>query len=115
MTALMASEEWSKKSDIVAEQAIRLVSAKVNFLGNWMKSDRAQIVLLNSMQEYAYTNQSFIKIFKNLCLTLYTAEYLGEDAILAWYANPSTKGKSTFLSEMKEFYNWLKTAPVEPE
>ena len=42
---------------------------------------------------------------------LFLGDVLSEDAILKWYKEGhSTKGKSTFLEQMKKFIEWLENA-----
>lgn len=112
--ALMAAVEWNKKPEIVIEQALRHVKANISFLGAFTKSDRAQVVLMVTMQEHAFVNQTFLKIYSRFCLLFYKADMLGEDAILDWYSKAhSQKGKTAFLTEMKPFVTWLNTADEE--
>lgn len=112
--ALMNAVEWNKKPEIVIEQALRHVKANLNLIARFTKSDRAQVVLMVAMQEHAYQNQTFLKIFSRLCLLFYKADALGEDAILEWYnKSHSQQGRSAFLQEMKAFVDWLKTAEYE--
>eukprot|EP00041_Stephanoeca_diplocostata_P011757 m.194614 g.194614 ORF g.194614 m.194614 type:complete len:425 (+) comp18653_c0_seq1:182-1456(+) len=114
--ALMAAVEWNKKPEIVIEQALRHVKGNISFLGSFTKSDRAQVVLMVTMQEHAFVNQTFLKIYSRFCLLFYKADMLGEDAILEWYAKAhSQKGKTAFLTEMKPFITWLNTAEEESE
>lgn len=56
---------------MATEQALRHVRDNLNFLGSFMKSDRAQIVLLITMQEHAFVNQIFLKIFSRFCLMMF--------------------------------------------
>lgn len=112
--AVMGAVEWNKKAELMIEQALRHVKSNLMLLARWTKSDRAQIVLMVTMQDYCFINQNFLKIYNRFCLLFYKAEILGEDAILSWHSKDhSTKGKSVFLSDMNEFVNWLKTAEYE--
>lgn len=112
--ALMGAVEWNKKPELMIDQALRHVKANLKLLHRFTRSERAQIVLMVTMQEYSFVNQNFLKIYNRFCLLFYKAEMLSEDAILAWYTKDhSAKGKSAFLAEMKEFVDWLNTAEVE--
>jgi len=112
--AIMGAVEWNKKAELMIEQALRHVKSNLKFLARWTKSDRAQIVLMVTMQEFCFVNQNFLKIYNRFCLLFYKAEILGEDAILSWHSKDhSTKGKSVFLADMNEFVNWLKSAEYE--
>jgi hypothetical protein len=112
--ALIAAVEWNKKTELMMEQAMRHIKSNLQMIACWTKSDRAQITLMVTMQEYAFINQNFLKIYKRICLLFYKAEILSEDAILTWYEKDhSQKGQSAFLQEMKEFVDWLYSAEVE--
>lgn len=114
--ALMAAVEWSKKPEILFEQALRHIKQNMPLLKAFTKSDRAQVVLLITMQDHAFVNQNFLKIFSKFALLMYKADVLEEDPILQWYSKDhSTKGKNVFLKEMKPFVDWLNTAEVEDE
>lgn len=67
----MDAVEWNKKPEIVIEQALRHVKGNMKLISRFTKSDRAQVVLLVAMQEHAYQNQTFLKIFSRLCLLFY--------------------------------------------
>mmetsp|Transcript_20598 Transcript_20598/g.53550 ORF Transcript_20598/g.53550 Transcript_20598/m.53550 type:complete len:420 (-) Transcript_20598:28-1287(-) len=115
-TALINSVEWNKKQEILIEQALKHAQANTALFSRFTKSDRAQVVLMITMQEHAYHNQTFLKIFSRLCLLFYKADALGEDAIVEWYQKSHSQlGKSAFLAEMKPFIDWLATAEVEDE
>lgn len=112
--AMVAAVEWTKNKELMMEQALRHIKANLRLLSCWSRSENAQVMLMVTIQEYAFVNQNFLKIYKRICLLFYNAEILGEDAILEWYNfSHSLKGKSAFLGEMKEMVEWLKTAEVE--
>ena len=110
-SALMQAVTWNKKSDMLGAQALRHVSTYLNVIGNWTKSERAQLKLLVAVQEFAFGHQAFLKLFKNICLMLYKADHVGEDAIILWFTRgASNKGRTIFLAEMRPFVDWLRTA-----
>lgn len=115
-TALMNAIDWKSKPDQVAEQALRHVKAYHTVLGEFATTHKAQVQLIVRIQNFSYDNQTLLKIFNKICLLLYKADVLGEDAILEWYTKAhSTKGKSVFLAQMKQFIDWLNEAEEETE
>lgn len=112
--ALMMSVEWNKKPEILFEQALRHIKANMSLLKGFTKSDRAQVVLMITMQEHAFVNQNFLKIFCKFVLLMYKADVLEEDPILQWYEKDhSQKGKNVFIKEMKPFVDWINEAEEE--
>ena len=69
--AIMGAVEWNKKAELMIEQALRHVKSNLKFLARWTKSDRAQIVLMVTMQEFCFVNQNFLKIYNRFCLLFY--------------------------------------------
>ena len=69
--AVMGAVEWNKKAELMIEQALRHVKSNLMLLARWTKSDRAQIVLMVTMQDYCFINQNFLKIYNRFCLLFY--------------------------------------------
>lgn len=108
---LMNSMEWSKKEEMVGDQAIRHLKTYAPLLKEFTQSIRAEIALINRIQEFSYEYINFLKNFIKVIQLFYQLEVLGEDAILKWYRDAhSHKGKSIFLEQAKEFVQWLETA-----
>jgi hypothetical protein len=113
---LMNAIEWTKKEDLIAEQALKHLKQYASLLATITESERSQLVLLAKIQEYCYDNMNFLKVFSRIIVLLYKADVLGEDAVLKWYQDGhSTKGKSVFLEQTKTFVQWLKSAEEESE
>lgn len=130
---IMGVIDWSKKSDLIAEQSIRHIRTHLALLKQFTNPSTpavdkkaqeardkqhqlAQEGLMNTIQTYCYNQQIFLKIFSKICLLLYKAEVLEEDAVLAWYrTSSSSKGRSVFLEQMKEMVEWLENADEEEE
>lgn len=113
-TALMESEEWSKKPEILFEQALRHIQKNMTLLKGFTKSERAQVVLMVAMQEHAFVHQNFLKIFSKFCLLMYKGDVLDEDSIVLWYkTDHSQKGKNSFLKEMNHFIEWFENTEEE--
>jgi len=113
---LMNSIEWNKKEDLVAEQALRHLKQYAPLLALLCTSGRCEVSLLVKMQEYCYDNMNFMKVFQKIVVLFYKMDVLSEDAVLKWYNEAhSPKGKSIFLSQMKKFVEWLKSAEEESD
>lgn len=115
--ALMEAVNWNKKTELMVEQALRHMKSNLMLLSRFTKSNKAQVTLMMTMQEYCFVNQDLLKTYNRFCLLFYKAEVLGEDAILEWYNDDQTtgSGRSAFMAEMKEMVDWLNTAEVEDQ
>jgi hypothetical protein len=116
---LMNAVEWNKKDDLVADQAMRHLKQYAGLLKILTESGKSQLVLIQKVQEYCYDNMNFLKVFSKIIILFYKADVLGEDAILRWYnesnESRSSKGKSIFLDQTKNFVQWLQNAEEESE
>lgn len=114
---LMNSMEWSKKEEMVGDQAIRHLRTYAPLLKEFAQNDvRAEIALINRIQEFSYEYINFLKNFIKVIQLFYKLDVLNEDAILKWYREAhSHKGKSIFLEQAKEFVTWLETADEESD
>lgn len=111
---LMASVEWNKKEELVAEQALKHLKTNALLLEALTTTDRSELQLLLKIQEYCYENQSFLKVFQKIVILLYKADVLSEETILKWHNGAhSSKGKSVFLDQTKKFVEWLQHAEEE--
>lgn len=108
---LMNAMEWSKKEEMVADQAIRHLKLYAPLLKEFTEKTRAELALINRIQEFSYEYINFLKCFIKVIQLFYKLEVLGEDAILKWYHGAhSSRGKSIFLEQAKPFVQWLETA-----
>lgn len=113
---IMSAVEWNKKDELVAEQALKHLKAYAPLLSALTTKGRSELVLLCKIQEYCYENMNFLTAFQKIIVLLYKLEVLGEDVIQHWYKEGhSTKGKSVFLGQMKNFVEWLEDAEEESE
>jgi len=113
---IMASVEWNKKEELVAEQAVKHLKIYCPLLAAIAKSGKAELSLIIKIQEYCYDNMNFMKVFQKIIVMLYKTEVLREEVILKWYKDGhSTKGKSVFLEQMKKFVEWLENASEESD
>lgn len=115
-STIMASVEWNKKEELVAEQALKHLKTYSPLLAAVAKSAIAELSLLVKIQEYCYDNMNFMKSFQKIVVMLYKTEVIREEVILKWYKDAhSSKGKSVFLEQMKKFVEWLENASEESE
>lgn len=111
---LMGLIEWSKKEELVADQAVKHWRAYLPLMQEVCKSPRAELALLVRIQDYCYENMNFLKAFQKIVLLFYKNDVISEDIIIRWYKKDhSPKGKSIFLEQMKKFIDWLSTAEEE--
>lgn len=108
---LMNAVEWNKKEELVADQAVRHLQVYGIVLTAVTGSGRAQLLLINKVQDYCYENMNFLKAFARIIQLFYKIDVLSEDAILKWYSDG--KGKGVLLEQLKHFVEWLKHAEEE--
>ncbi len=70
----MNSVEWNKKDELVADQALKHLKLYYPLLATLTKTGRAELELLNKIQEYCYGNMSFHKAFQKIVVLLYNGE-----------------------------------------
>ncbi|GFO00381.1 basic leucine zipper and w2 domain-containing protein 1 [Plakobranchus ocellatus] len=115
-TSVMASVEWNKKEDLVAEQALKHLRQYCPLLKATARSPKAELALMLKVQEFCYENMNFLKSFQKIIMLLYQSDVVTEDVILKWYKDGhSAKGKSVFLEQMKKFVEWLQNAEEESD
>lgn len=111
---LMNAVEWSKKEEIVGDQALKHLKQYGSVLQPFTTGGKAELALVNKVQEYCYDNMNFMKVFQKICMLFYKTDVVSEDTILLWYRDGHLqKGKSVFLQQMKTFVEWLKKAEEE--
>lgn len=111
---IMEAEEWSKKEDLLQDQVIRHLKKYMSLLKAFTSQFKAELQVLNKIQEYCYDHMNFLKSFNKIVLLLYKTDVLSEDAILKWYKEThSSRGWSVFMDQMKKFVDWLEQAEEE--
>lgn len=112
--AIMKAVEWNKKEDLLAEQALRHLKTYATVLQVFTDDGKAEMLLLQKIQEYCYDNMNFLKLFQKIIMLLYKTEVLGEDTIIRWYKfEHLAKGKSVFLNQLEKMVVWLQNAEEE--
>lgn len=115
-STVMASVEWNKKEELVADQALRHLRVYAPLFSANTRSDRAELNLLMRIQEYCWENMNFMKSFHKIVILFYKSEVLSEEVILKWYKEGhNSKGKSIFLDQIRKFVEWLQNAEEESE
>ncbi|CAK9303271.1 unnamed protein product [Gordionus sp. m RMFG-2023] len=113
---LMNMVEWNKKEDLIAEQTLKHLKVHAQLLKAFVTSPKTEATLLARIQEYCYDNMNFMKVFQKIVITLYKSDVISEETIIDWYTkNHSSKGKTTFLEQMRSFVHWLQNAEEESE
>lgn len=113
---VMGTVEWNKKEELVAEQALKHLRNYSLLFTAIAKTEKSELNLMVRIQEYCYDNINFMKVFQKIIILFYKSEVLSEDVILKWYRDsPSSKGKGIFVSQMKKFVEWLKSAEEESD
>lgn len=112
--SVMNAVEWNKKEELVAEQTLKHLKQYMPLLVALTTSPRAELALLQKVQEYCYDNMAFMKVFQKIVVLLYKSDVLSEDVVLHWYREGHVaKGKSIFLQQIKPFIDWLHSAEEE--
>lgn len=73
---LISLVEWSKKEELVADQAVKHMRTYVPLFSEFTRSPRAELALLIRIQDYCYENMNFLKAFQKIVLTFYKSKYL---------------------------------------
>jgi len=85
-------------------------------LKTYTKNARSEIALINRIPEFSFDNMNFQKAFTQIIQLLYKKDVITEDAVLKWYKEAhSNKGKGVFLSQAKQFVEWLEAAEEESD
>jgi len=111
---VMASVEWNKKEELVADQALKHLKSYAAAFAEFTTTSKSEMLLIQRVQDYCYDNMNFMKVFQKIILLFYKMDVLGEDSIIKWYNNGhTTKGKSVFLPQMQKMVDWLQNAEEE--
>ncbi|XP_044745015.1 protein krasavietz [Coccinella septempunctata] len=115
-TTIMAIPEWSKKEELVTDQAVRHLRQYVALFTAFAQTERAQLSLLLKVQEYCYSNMTFMRAFLKIVMLFYKTDVLPEQVIIKWYKQDyNVKGKMMFVDQMRQFVEWLQNAEEESD
>ncbi|KAG5891394.1 hypothetical protein JTB14_017917 [Gonioctena quinquepunctata] len=100
---IMDIPEWSKKEELVTEQAVRHLQYYTSLFAAFTESDRSELSLLLKVQDYCYSNMIFMKAFQKIIMLFYKKDVISEQTILKWYKQDfSVKGKMMKRVILKE-------------
>lgn len=113
---VMDIPEWSKKEELVTDQAVRHLKQYTSLFEAFTQNGRSELNLLLKVQDYCYSNMTFMKAFQKIIMLFYKTDVISEQVILKWYKQDySVKGKMMFVDQMKQFVEWLQNAEEETD
>lgn len=71
---LMNGVEWNKKEELVAEQALKHLKVYAPLLEKFTSTVKAEIALINRVQEFSYENMNFLKVFSKIIQLFYKSK-----------------------------------------
>jgi len=71
---VMNAMEWSKKEELVADQALKHLQQYSSLLAAVTSSGRSQLILINKVQDYCYDNMNFLKVFSKMIQLFYRSK-----------------------------------------
>ena len=74
----MNAVEWSKKEEIVGDQALKYLKQYTTVLQPFTSSGKAELSLLNKVQEYCYDNMNFMKVFQKIVMLFYKCKFTND-------------------------------------
>ncbi|XP_022914791.1 protein krasavietz [Onthophagus taurus] len=115
-TTVMGLPEWNKKEELVTDQAVRHLKLYTALFSAFAQNARSELSLLLKVQEYCYSNMTFMKAFQKIIMLFYKTDVISEQVILKWYKQDfNVKGKMMFVDQMKKFIDWLQNAEEESD
>lgn len=115
-STMMSQPEWNKKEELVADQAVRHLKQYTSLFSAFTQSARSELNLLLKVQEYCYSNMTFMRAFQKIIMIFYKTDVISEQVILKWYNQDyNVKGKMMFVDQMKNFVEWLQNAEEESD
>lgn len=116
-SSVMSSQDWSKKEELLHDQAVKHLRTNANLFKEFSTQEKSEQCLLLKIQEFCYTNVSFLRLFNKIVVVFYKYEILSEVTIVKWYKSENTtgKGKLMFMDQMKQFIEWLQSAEEETD
>jgi len=71
---VMNAIEWSKKEELVADQALKHLQPYSVLLAAVTSSGRSQLVLISKVQDYCYDNMNFLRVFSKIIQLFYRSK-----------------------------------------
>lgn len=102
--------------ELVADQAVRHLKQYTGLISAFTETARSELSLLLKVQEYCYSNMTFMRAFQKIIMLFYKTDILSEQVIMKWYKQDyNVKGKMMFVDQMKVFIDWLQNAEEETD
>lgn len=115
-TTVMAQADWNKKEELVTDQAVRHLKQYTGLFSAFAQNARSELSLLLKVQDYCYSNMTFMRAFQKIIVMFYQAEVISEPVIFKWCREDyNVKGKMMFVDQMKDFLEWLQNAEEETD
>ncbi|XP_018333636.1 protein krasavietz [Agrilus planipennis] len=115
-STVMSVPEWNKKEELVTDQAVRHLKQYTNLFSAFTQNARSELNLLLKIQDYCYSNMTFMRAFQKIIMLFYKTDVISEQVILKWYKQDyNVKGKMMFVDQMKNFVEWLQNAEEESD
>uniref|UniRef100_A0A1B0C4G4 W2 domain-containing protein n=1 Tax=Glossina palpalis gambiensis TaxID=67801 RepID=A0A1B0C4G4_9MUSC len=70
-STVMSLGEWNKKEELVTEQAVRHLKGYCPLMQAFTSTDRAELALIQKVQDFCYENMNFMKAFQKIILLFY--------------------------------------------
>lgn len=67
----MNAVEWSKKEELVSDQALKHLRQYTALLAVLTENGKSELTLLTKIQEYCYDNMNFLKVFQKIVILFY--------------------------------------------
>ena len=67
----MAAVELNKKEELVADQLLKHLRTFVPLFANHTTTSRAELHLLQRIQDFCYDNMNFMKVFQKIVFLFY--------------------------------------------
>lgn len=101
---------------MVTEQAVRHLKQFTSLFSAFTQNARSELSLLLKVQDYCYSNMTFMRAFQKIIMLFYKMDVISEQVILKWYKEDyNVKGKMMFVDQMKNFIEWLQNAEEESD
>lgn len=102
--------------ELVTDQAVRHLKQYTGLFAAFSQNARSELSLLLKVQEFCYSNMTFMRAFQKIIMLFYKTDIISEQVILKWYKQDyNVKGKMMFVDQMKVFVDWLQNAEEESD
>lgn len=115
-TSIMEQVDWTAKPELLESLALKQIQQYAPLLEPFCEGAKTQVSLINSVQNYCYTDTRIIKAFPQILKVLYNADCLSDQAIIYWAAKGAApQGKQHFLKATEPLVKYLEAQAEEEE